>query len=47
MGITVYVTRDFEHMSDVAAGIVMKKINETFKKKEEAEAKNIYLAPSK
>jgi glucosamine-6-phosphate deaminase len=36
MGITVYVTRDFEHMSDVAAGVVIKKIKETFKKKEEA-----------
>jgi glucosamine-6-phosphate deaminase len=36
MGITVYVARDFEHMSDVAAGVVIKKINETFKKKEEA-----------
>lgn len=36
MEITVYVTRDFEHMSDVAAGIVIKKINETFKKKKEA-----------
>lgn len=36
MGIAVYVTRDFEHMSDVAADIVMKTINETFKKKKEA-----------
>lgn len=36
MGITVYVTRDFEQMSDVAADIVMKAIQETCKKKKEA-----------
>ncbi len=36
MGITVYVTRDFEHMSHVAAGVVIETIRETFKKKDEA-----------
>jgi len=36
MGITVYVTRDFEHMSDVAADIVIKNIIETHKEKDEA-----------
>jgi glucosamine-6-phosphate deaminase len=36
MGITVYVTRDFEHMSEIAAGVVMGTIKETFKKKNEA-----------
>jgi glucosamine-6-phosphate deaminase len=36
MGITVYVTRDFDHMSKIAAGVVIKKIKETFKKKDEA-----------
>jgi len=36
MGITVYVTRDFEHMSDVAAAVVIEKIKETFKKKDAA-----------
>jgi glucosamine-6-phosphate deaminase len=36
MGITVYVTRDFEHMSEVAAGIIIKKIIETHKGKNKA-----------
>ncbi len=36
MGITVYVTRDFEHMSEIAAGIVIKKIIATHKGKNEA-----------
>ena len=36
MGITVYVTRDFEHMSKIAAGVVIKKIIETHKGKNEA-----------
>jgi glucosamine-6-phosphate deaminase len=36
MGITVYVARDFEHMSDVAAAVVIKTISETLSKKEEA-----------
>jgi len=36
MGITVYVTRDFEHMSEIAAGIVIKEIMATHKRKDEA-----------
>ncbi|MBA4397712.1 MAG: 6-phosphogluconolactonase [Syntrophus sp. (in: bacteria)] len=36
MGITVYVTRDFEHMSEIAAGIVIKEILATHKVKDEA-----------
>jgi glucosamine-6-phosphate deaminase len=36
MGITVYITRDFDAMSDIAAGIVIKKILETLQGKDEA-----------
>ena len=36
MGITVFVTRDFAQMSQVAAGIVIKKTMETIKEKKEA-----------
>ncbi len=36
MAITVYVTKDFDQMSGVAAGIVIKKTVETLKKKKEA-----------
>ncbi len=35
MGITVFVTNDFEHMSKIAADIVTKKIIETHRKKKE------------
>ncbi len=36
MAITVYVTKDFAQMSEVAAGIVVKKTVETLRKKQEA-----------
>jgi glucosamine-6-phosphate deaminase len=36
MGITVFVTSDFEHMSKIAADIVIKNIVETHRKKNEA-----------
>jgi glucosamine-6-phosphate deaminase len=36
MGITVFVTNDFDHMSRIAADIVIKKIVETHRKKKEA-----------
>ncbi len=36
MGITVYVTRDFAHMSEVAAEIVIKETSATIKKKRQA-----------
>ena len=36
MAITVYATRDFDHMSEIAAAVVIEKINETLRKKDEA-----------
>jgi glucosamine-6-phosphate deaminase len=36
MGITVYIARDFNHMSEVAAGIVIERIKGTLKKKDTA-----------
>jgi glucosamine-6-phosphate deaminase len=36
MGTTVFVARDFAHMSEIAAGIVIKKTIEIFKAKAEA-----------
>jgi glucosamine-6-phosphate deaminase len=36
MGITVWVTRNFAHMSEIAAGLVIKKTVEILKKKKEA-----------
>jgi len=35
MGITAFVADDFDHMSEIAADIVTKKIIETLKKKKE------------
>ncbi len=36
MGITVYVTRDFDHMSEIATTVVIETIRETLKIKDEA-----------
>lgn len=36
MAITVFVTNDFDHMSEIAAGIVIREINATLREKREA-----------